>query len=226
MINYNIFGAAVLFFSFMFVTASNAETIELSEKNIVPIYGSISSGMAQTIALYASNLQQKHNTKLYFVIDSGGGEITESYRIVEVIEQFENAEVVVLWAASAAAGITQLTSKPVKMHEPSWIMFHRVSYYLEGGYNSKRLLEFAAELQKYEAVYFNRVGRKMKISEKTFQEMFDLYDDWYLNSTIALKRGAIDRVITAKCSKSVKNKKTTIYSSKKATDLCQIRVKI
>lgn len=212
----------------MLAEASPSNTIVvLTERNIVPIYGTIDTGMAFEISLRVSRLRQDSDDRIYFVINSGGGSTVEAQRIVNIINMSDNAEVVILYAGSAAAGISQLVHVPVTMLGSAKLMFHHVSYGLfRNSYTAKELIELGKELKAFEVQYFNAIGRKMKLTYKDFEAKFkqDDNEEWTIYAVEAKKLKAIEHIKEIKCSESAKNLTTNvIYKSlKQLTPLCQI----
>lgn len=182
----------------------NAKQITLTPKNSLFFLGDIQPiMMAQTMAI----LERKAaagNDPIYLVLYSPGGELQPLKNAVPALKSIKNLNVIVVMAASGAAAISQIVPGKRYAVKRAELLFHKVRIYPRRTFTIDDANEFIKEMTSLDAEFNALCSAKLAISPTEYLVRVT-GGDWVLNANEALKVGAVDQIITANCSKVIRD---------------------
>jgi ATP-dependent protease ClpP protease subunit len=189
-----------------------AGTILLTPENTLTIRGVVSP---DAVADWSTQLVRMHLArksvaeKIYLVMDTPGGSVTDGLDFITLVRTIPNVETVTIFAASMGSGIVE--GVPGKRHIASsgLLMFHRATISLQGQINDGELESRLAMVKKIVNVLEAGNYKRMKMSSAAYKAA--IKDELWLLGDEAVKQNAADSVDDITCSRELLN--STISST-------------
>lgn len=185
--------------------ALSAEEIILTPENAVFLTGEITPTNLMDVA---KELYSNHKAE-YLVIFSYGGDVDRLEAFSARVSTYPNLKVLVVYAASAAAAISQMVMNERLIVVSGEMMFHRIKTAF-GPQSFAELSEWEkriAEMRESDDHFARQCLRRMHVSRAVY-DANTIGRDWVMSSFEAVKLGAAERIVTAKCDKRLKQKKS------------------
>lgn len=174
---------------------------ELTEKNTLILFGMVNEFSAANVKYGLTTLRKESPKEpIYLVIHSNGGEMLAGLALANLVSMDSNVHAIVIWAASAAAGISQAMGGQVLITKNGKFLFHEVRYMVNSPFilqnDAKRMLE---GLEKDNKKFAKVCNKRMCLADYAKR----VKDDWIFGASEAIKLKAADKINDIKCSKEI-----------------------
>jgi ATP-dependent protease ClpP protease subunit len=190
-----------------FSTASIATPIELTEENSFPFIGPVDAFSVDEFAIALASLRAKNSGDIYVLMHSNGGYLEAGLQLIKLMETDKKLHVVVVWAASAAAAMSQNTGGQVFIVPKGKLLFHEVKIQLPISIISESMAKrINLDLQANNAKFSQVCNKRMKLPSYS-KRVKD--KDWILSAEDAETFRAA-KIQQFKCSDKIKSYKITV----------------
>ena len=179
------------FLPLLLLAGFSSHGAELTLKNTVILFGMVNEPNIEAVKYGLRELRKESPTEpLYLVIHSNGGKMFAGLDLANFVSLDKNVHAIVIWAASAAAGISQAVGGQVLITKDGKFLFHEVRYYLQSPLiledDAKELLE---ALQKDNKKFAKVCNKRMCLTDYASK----VKKDWLFGADEALRLKAADR---------------------------------
>lgn len=186
----------LLLITYCLCDKTNSKTIELTNDNFVSLRGSITS---QSINNIINDLIKLKSDTRYIYLNTNGGSVDSGLKLINVIHDLSNQEIVINCIADTAMSMGFLIFQSCQgryVFRHSTLMQHQLSLSnIEGeigNINSylKHINNMEHKLNKLQAI---RIGIDLYSFEKK------IHDEWWLDSEDSIRDNVSDKIVNIYC---------------------------
>lgn len=198
--------------------------ITLTKANSVWLVGDINGNTPQELAEKIKKARAKRKKgPLYLVIASNGGEVSSIEALQAAAVKHGPVHIVVLFAGSMAALVSQAVGTTVYIFEKGLIAFHEPSVTLAPGpFTKSQISEFCEWTVAVDEDFLRASSVRLKISYEEFRARIK-HQDWVLNADRAVAEGAADHKAVVECDKRLRAESPVfVFSEEEILNLCEL----
>lgn len=184
---------------------SSAAAVQLNENNTMFLLGGINFQTSFVFQMQYASVRSAVDGDLYVVIHSPGGEIGAMEGILEVIKKDKKTHAVIIWAASAAAAISQSVRGHTYIVPKGQLMFHQVAIITGAPISQNDAARMFNELNRLNTKFAKVCNRKMQLPD--YKKRTER--DWFLNADEAVKLKAAV-LAPLECSETLRDAEITV----------------
>lgn len=163
--------------------------MEINGDRLVLLHGAVTPSSVRGVIRGLTKLDKDSNSPIHMVIKSGGGSVTDGFRLAAVMDALDSELVCVVdaYAYSMAAILTQWCDKTY-IQEYADMMFHQASYGLRGNESLvasryKHIMGWLLQLHK-------KIADRLDIPFGTYRNLIE--HEWWLRADEAVRAGVVD----------------------------------
>jgi len=151
------------------------------------------------------------NEPIYLVIYTPGGEFQSSYELYKALPFVENVFPVIVSADSVGCMVSQAGTSKRYIHETGHLLFHELRAIVDEPLSAKQLEELTKDVKKSSDDFNKACIQRTKLKIDEYEARIE-NDNWFVGAEEALKIGAADEIVRAKCSPELEKRDIQVQS--------------
>lgn len=188
---------------------SQVKAVELSQENTFFLKGPISEITGLMFLATYSQIRKEYSGDLYLVINSGGGTLDSSEEIMKTTIKDKKLHAIIIFAASAAAAISQNVGGKTYIVPKGQLMFHEVKVYSNQLISEAEAENIRKELAESNDRFARACNRRMMLPSYRAK----VKQDWWLTASEAIStKAAISESFTCNAALWLQDVQMPIYN--------------